>query len=317
MLNTARQLAIDGLRFSTSLYSLRNSKSALILLQTNSICPKNRPEIFHFLFRIFPLAFDLRAVDFRHSLILQCARLPAVIKNLLKRNPPSVIKLPEVFVKKLHPQSPTRLDARINSIRLVLPNKVSNSRRYHHEFVRSNPSFPGSQWAKRLAQYGNQVAGQLNANLLLLIHRKNVDNSADSARRTRRVHRTKHKVPRFCSTNRCLNCLKVAQFAYKYHVRVHPQHTAKSFPETRNINTYFTLVDDALLMTVIVLNRVFNRHDMAVKILVDVVHHTGQRCSFSAPGRTRNQEHASRPAAQRRANLWQPDLLKRHYFRRN
>jgi len=67
----------------------------------------------------------------------------------------------------------------------------------------------------------------------------------------------------------------------------------------------------ALLVLVVVLDRVFHRDDVPVEVLVDVVQHRRQRRRLARPGRPRHQEDPARPAADLLGHLRQSDLLQR------
>lgn len=73
----------------------------------------------------------------------------------------------------------------------------------------------------------------------------------------------------------------------------------------------FTLVDDRLLVPVVVLDRVFHRHDVPFEVLVDVVDHRGQRRRLARPRGPGDDEQATRAAQQVLHQGRQADLLER------
>ena len=62
-------------------------------------------------------------------------------------------------------------------------------------------------------------------------------------------------------------------------------------------------------MGVIVFDRVLDRHDVLVKMFIDVIHHCGQRGGLARTGGAGHQEHPSGPAAEALADLRQADVL--------
>ena len=71
---------------------------------------------------------------------------------------------------------------------------------------------------------------------------------------------------------------------------------ADGLGETRHVHAQFPLVDRRLLVRVVELDRVFDRDDMVVEVLVDVVDHRRQRGGLAGARRPRDQDQ-SRGAA--------------------
>ena len=62
-----------------------------------------------------------------------------------------------------------------------------------------------------------------------------------------------------------------------------------------HIDAHFALIDRRLLVIVIELDRVFDRDDVVIDVLVDIVDHRGQRRALARAGRAGDQEQPARP----------------------
>src|SRR5215207_1480296 len=96
-------------------------------------------------------------------------------------------------------------------------------------------------------------------------------------------------MPRLRRCNRERDGLEVAHLADEYHVWVLPQYVFQRLGEALCVLVDLALVDDALLMAVEELYRVFDAHDVLISGLVDPVDHGGQGGRFAAPRRPRHQ----------------------------
>ncbi len=136
------------------------------------------------------LLLSSHGLYFGRCLVLQRTRLSAFIEHLFQGNCAGIIEPPEMLVEELHSELLAGLDAGINSISFVLANKVGDSRGYNHKFVSGDSSPSGSQRTKGLAEHGDQVAAELDANLLLLAHGKYIDEPCDGSGGTCGMDRT-------------------------------------------------------------------------------------------------------------------------------
>ena len=109
------------------------------------------------------------------------------------------------------------------------------------------------------------------------------------------VQRAEHHVARFGGGDGRFDRFQVAHFADEDHVGVLPQRAANGLGEARHVDADLALVDRRLLVVVVELDRVFDRDDVVVDVLVDVVDHAGQRGAFARAGRPGHQKQPAGP----------------------
>ena len=124
---------------------------------------------------------------------------------------------------------------------------------------------------------------------------KDVDDAVDRAGGARGVQRAEHDVARFGRGDGRLDRFQVAHFADQDHVGVLPQGAANRLGEAGDVDADFALVDRRLLVVVIELDRVFDRDDVVIDVVVDVVDHRRQRGRLARTGRTGHQDQPARP----------------------
>ena len=105
-------------------------------------------------------------------------------------------------------------------------------------------------------------ARELHAHLLLLRRRKDVDDAVDGARRALRVQRREHEVAGLGGGERGRDRLEVAHLAEEDHVGVLAQRRAQRLAEGRCVGADLALGDDAALVPVHELDRVFDGEDV-------------------------------------------------------
>ena len=127
-------------------------------------------------------------------------------------------------------------------------------------------------------------AGELDADLTLLVRREDGDDAVDGLGRVERVQRREHEVAGFGREQRGLDRLEVAHFADQDDVRILPQRAAQRMREGLRVDVDLALVDDRVMVPVQVLDRVLDRHDVRRAGRVDVVDHRRQRRALAAAG---------------------------------
>jgi hypothetical protein len=137
-----------------------------------------------------------------------------------------------------------------------------------------------------------QHAGQLQADLLLLVRREDRDDAVDRLGGVQRVQRREDEVARFGRHQRGLDRLEVAHLADQDHVRVLAQRAAQRVGEP-GIDRDLALVDDRPVVAVEELDRVLDRHDVGAARVVDVVDHRRQRRALAAAGGPGDQHEAA------------------------
>ena len=95
-----------------------------------------------------------------------------------------------------------------------------------------------------------------------------------------------------------LNCFIITHLTNKNHIRVFPQDRSQGVGIGEGIGEELSLVDDGPLGNKVIFNRVFNRHNMDIPLVIDVVQHAGNTGRFAAAGRTGDQDQAAGQAAE-------------------
>ena len=183
----------------------------------------------------------------------------------------------------------------------------------HQHFVGRHPAAADLR-QQRLRQHADDRHGQLRADLLLLAGGKDVDDAVDRALGAGGVQRGEDDVAGFGRRDRRLDRLQVAHFADQDHVRVLPQGAANGLGEAGHVDAQFPLVDRRFLVRVVELDRVLDRDDVVVEVLVDVIDHRRQGGGLAGAGRPGDQNQPARPRAQvgqhrRRAQLLEVQQL--------
>ena len=172
---------------------------------------------------------------------------------------------------------------------LVLANQVADGRRHDQHFV-SRAAATADLGQQRLRQHADDRRRQLRADLFLLTRGEHVDDAVDRPLRAGGVQRAEHDVPGLGGRDRRFDRLQVAQLTDQDHVWILSQGASQGFGKAGYIDADFPLIDRRFLVRMVKLDRVFDRDDMVVDRLVDVVDHAGQRGAFARSGGTGDQE---------------------------
>jgi hypothetical protein len=110
---------------------------------------------------------------------------------------------------------------------------------------------------------------------------------------------------------RALHGLEVPHLADQHDVGIFAQRRPQGVREAVGVAVHFALVDEAVLVLVDVLDRVFDRQDVRVALGVDLVEHRGQRRRLAAAGRAGDEHEPARALGQRRQDRRQTQLAER------
>ena len=99
-----------------------------------------------------------------------------------------------------------------------------------------------------------------------------------------RVERREGQVTRFSDRQSRGDRFQVAHFADQDYVRIFAQSVLERVRKRLGIASDLALIDDAFLMLVDELDRIFYRDDMAFSLAVDLVDHRGESGRFSGAG---------------------------------
>ncbi len=131
------------------------------------------------------------------------------------------------------------------------------------------------------------------------------------------MQRCKNHVPGFRRLDGRVNRGQVAHFTDEDDVRVHTQGPAKGLGKVRHVHADFALIDGALLVLVVILDRVFHRNDVPIVVLIDEIHHARQAGRLARAGRAGDQQQAARAGDEALDGVGHADLFKGQELIRN
>jgi hypothetical protein len=193
----------------------------------------------------------------------------------------------------------------------VVANQRANRGRHHQNLGGHHTPLSGAAWQQRLRDDALEHERELRAHLRLLMARKDVDDTIDRFSGGVRVQRGERQVTRLGNRERGLNRFEVAHFADEQHIRIFTQRVLQRVREALGIRADFALVDDAALMPVDELDRIFNGDDVAFALAVDLVDHGRQRRRFSGACGTRDEHEAARLLRHARDDRRQVEIAER------
>ena len=123
-----------------------------------------------------------------------------------------------------------------------------------------------------------------------------------------------HQVSGFRSGQRQADGFQIAQLADQDVIRVFTQRRAQRLVEAVRIAVHFALVDQAFVRGVDEFDWVLDGEDMAVFVLVDVVHHRRQRGRLARTGRAGDQDQALRLVDQFAEHLGRGQVVQRQHL---
>ena len=146
---------------------------------------------------------------------------------------------------------------------------------------------------QRLRDHRLQRLREHGAHHRLLLRREDVDDAVDGLGGGLRVQRAEDHVTGLGGLEREADGLEVAQLADEDDVRVFPQRRAQGLVEAVGVAVHLALVHEALLGFVHELDRVLDREDVLVLVVVDVVDHRRERRRLAGARGARHQHHAA------------------------
>src|SRR5947207_6259947 len=223
------------------------------------------------------------------------------------------VVLVERVVQRLHPVLFPRLHHRRDLLDFVVPDQGADRGRADEDLRRHDTAASFGLLQQGLRDHTLEHEGQLGADLRLLVRREDVDDAVDALGRGVGVQRREREVAGFGDGERRRRRLEVAHFAHEHDVRVLPQRVFQGGVEAGRVRSHLALVDDALLVPVDELDRVFHRDDVALELLVDLVDHRRQGRALPRPRRAGHQDQAARLLGQFRHHPGEPQVVERFH----
>ena len=131
-----------------------------------------------------------------------------------------------------------------------------------------------------------QYIGQLYTDLLLLIGREHIHNTVNGGRCAVGVQCGEYQMTGFCRRDGCGNGLQVSHLTYQDHIRVLTESCPKGAGITDGIAAQLSLVDHGFVVSVEILNGIFQCDNMLFVILIDQVDQGCQCGGLTAAGST-------------------------------
>ena len=224
---------------------------------------------------------------------------------------PVLVQAEQALVERLHAVVLAFGDDALDLVRLVgVHDLVEHATRRHEHFDRGRPS-AGALLDEPLAHDAAQRPGERHAHLPLLVRREEVDDPVDRVGRADGVQRREHQVAGLGGGERGLHRLDVADLSDEDDVRVLPQHALQRGVEIGGVGSDLTLVDDRALVRVQDLDRVLDRHDVPVVVVVDVIDHRAERRRLARAGRSGDEDETALVVGELADDGRQPERLER------
>ncbi len=176
---------------------------------------------------------------------------------------------------------------------------------------------PSARSSSRCDTTPRSEAASVEADLLLLERREEVDDPVDGLGGVGRVERRDHQVAGLGRGQGRPHRLGVAHLADEDHVWVLAQHPAHGRRVVGGVGADLSLVDERQLVGVQHLDRVLDRDDVDRARLVDVVDHGRHGRGLARTGRTGDQDHPPGLVGQPPYHGRQPERLERRCARKH
>ena len=158
---------------------------------------------------------------------------------------------------------------------LVFADEVGDTGCYVEYFI-SSAAAASDSWQQSLSNNANQSARQLGSDLVLKVARKSINDPVHCSLGTVGVKCAEDNVSCFSSADGCFNCFKVSKFAHENDIGVLPQRPSNRLGETGNVDSNLALIDRALDVIVVELDRILDGDDVMVEGFIEQVDQTCQ-----------------------------------------
>src|SRR5437867_182380 len=186
------------------------------------------------------------------------------------------------------------LDVRLNAERLVVANQRGNRRRVDHDFKNGDAARHVHARKEQLRDDRLQNRRKLDADLLLLVRGKSIDDTVNGFRRAGGVEGAEDQVAGFGGGDGSIDRFQIAHFADEDHVRVLAQYAAQRFGKIRHVHADFALGHQRLFVPVIIFDGIFDGDEVdLVALFINDVEHRGERRGLARTGRARDQDEPS------------------------
>ena len=194
-------------------------------------------------------------------------------------------------------------------MRLALADQVADRGGRHQHLAGARRARAVGGREQLLGDDALQGDRELHPHLLLLVRRKDVDDPVHRLGGGLGVQGGEDEVAGLGRGQRGRDRLQVAHLADQDHVGVLAQRGLQRAGEVLRVGADLALVDEAALVAVQELDRVLDREDVILALLVDQVDHRGERGRLARAGRAGHQHEAARLAGELGQHGRQPERL--------
>ena len=204
----------------------------------------------------------------------------------------AIYELGEVGIQLNHSVFCSGLEVRFDEIDFIFPDQVRNGWGVDHD-LESCDSTTASLAHKDLGDNSHDGGGELGPDHLLSVSGKGIDDAGDGAGGSGGVESAEDQVTGFGGGDGGFDRLEVTHFAHEDDIGILAEGAADRLGKAGDVDMNFPLGDDAFFVGMIVLDRVLDRDDVGLSVLVDPVHHGGEGGGFSRSGGTGDQDQAA------------------------
>src|SRR5688572_23879004 len=214
-------------------------------------------------------------------------------QRVLVADAAGLVQIEQRLVEGLHAQLARLLHDLLDLVDLALEDQVADQRRVEQDLDRRGAPLALAQRDQALRHHRLQVERQVHQQLLAALLREEVDDAVHRLVGVVGVQRAQRQVAGLGEGHRVLHHLAVADLADQDHVGRLAQGVLQRRLPRVGVDADLALGDDAVLVRVHVLDRVLDGDDVAVRVLVAVAEHGGERGGLARAGAADEQHQAA------------------------
>ena len=196
----------------------------------------------------------------------------------------ALVQVEQRLVEGLHAELARALHQLLDLGDLALEDQVGDQRRVQQDLHRGDAALAFLARQQALRDQRLQVQRQVHQQLRAPLFGEEVDDAVQRLVGAVGVQRGHAQVAGLGEGHRVLHGLAVADLAHQDHVGRLAQRVLQRLLPAVGVDAHFALRDDAVLVRVHELHRVFDGDDVAVGVLVAVVDHRRQRGALARAG---------------------------------
>ena len=215
--------------------------------------------------------------------------MPGARARIVCRNQPFVDELRERFLERDRAAALGDRDLLMQMLQRVLADVLARAVPNHQQLGGRHTAAAGTR-QQRLRQHRAERHRQVLADRRLPLGRKRIGHARHGRRHVRRMQRREDQMPCLPRRQRDLHRLRIAHLANHDHIGRLAERGAQRGWKVRRVDADFDLLDHALLMRVLVFDRIFDRDDVLRVAPVDLVDERGDGRRLSRAGRAADED---------------------------